>query len=76
MPYADPTARRLADRDRKRRSRAKAAQAKLAATPEATAVTASNPAAAVALWSKSSLVVPHGHPLAGSPTWEGDDTHE
>ena len=67
MPYRDPTAARLANRERQRRHRAKrkaeAARAGVRAFPAAPP----DPVGALAAWAETSLVVPAGHPAAGQP---------
>ena len=64
MPYKDGTAARLAARERKRRQRQREREARtLAATVE----TPDDPVAALAAWSRDTLRVPPGHPLAGEP---------
>ena len=68
MPYRDPTAARLAARERQRRYRARKraakAQAPVVALPVALPV---DPVGDLASWAASTLRVPPGHPLAGQP---------
>ena len=68
MPYRDPTAARLAARERQRRRRAKlkaeAARAPVLALPTAAPA---DPVGELAAWAAATLVVPPGHPLAGQP---------
>ena len=70
MPYADPTASRLAARDRQRRHRAKrrreAARAAVLAFPTAPERHPGQ-VAELAEWAAATLKVPPGHPLAGQP---------
>ncbi len=68
MPYADPAKRRTAKAAQARRRRARRRQAKAPApfTP-ADVVEHDDPAAAVAEWAASTLLVPCGHPRAGEP---------
>lgn len=68
MPYADPEKRRLAKAAQARRRRARRRLEK-APPPfvEADQVEHDDPAAAVAEWASSTLVVPPGHPRAGEP---------
>lgn len=62
MPYRDPTATRLAARERKRRQRQRDRDAaRMAATIEPLG----DPVEALAAWSRETLRVPPGHPLAG-----------
>ena len=84
-PYKDPTAAKLANRERQRRHREKLRGAKAAA-----AVTIppnpDDPVSALATWAATVLKVPPGHPLAGQPMAlppfterflrEGWDAHE
>lgn len=65
MPYADPHAQRMANRERVRRYRARQKAAKVAATP--TPPVPVDPIGALAAWSRQALRVPPGHPLAGQP---------
>ena len=69
MPYRDPTAERLAARERQRRYRARQRAAKsktpvLAALP---ATVLADPVGELAAWAAATLKVPAGHPLAGQP---------
>ena len=64
MPYRDPTAAKLAARERMRRMRARKREA---AKIEATVTPPDDPVAALAAWSRDVLRVPAGHPLAGEP---------
>ncbi len=64
MPYRDPTAARLAARERKRRQRQRDREAERQAVP---AAALDDPVAALAAWSRDVLRVPPGHPLAGEP---------
>ena len=69
MPYRDPSAARLAARERQRRRRARLRAAKpaaLLAAPGAVAAP-SDPVGELARWAASTLRVPPGHPLAGQP---------
>ena len=66
-PYADPTAERLAARDRQRRRRARLAAADRGPAPPPELEPDAELAALVAAWSCGVLVVPPGHPLAGQP---------
>ena len=69
MPYKDPSAARLANRERQRRWRArqKAQKAAAAASSIAAAKLPADPIGALAQWSRETLRVPPGHPLAGQP---------
>ncbi len=62
MPYRDPTAARLAARERKRRQRARQKAGAAAAVPAMPA----DPVAALSAWAQTTLRVPPGHPLAGT----------
>ena len=70
MPYKDPHAHRLANRERQRRHRAKrkreAARAAVLAFPTATERHPGQ-VAELAEWAAATLIVPPGHPLAGQP---------
>ena len=63
MPYRDPTATKLAARERKRRQRARQRVAAAVVAPPAP----TDPVAALEAWAKATLKVPPGHPLAGQP---------
>ena len=65
MPLKSAAGRRHYNREYQRSYRAKQREAKQAAKVEA--VTPDDPIDALASWSRSVLVVPPGHPLAGSP---------
>lgn len=68
MPHKDPAARRLANRDRQRRYRArKRAEREAKAAGAISAALPLDPAGALAAWSRERLRVPAGHPLAGQP---------
>ena len=68
MPYKDPTAARIAARERKRRQRAREKAAKATAAVYALpTVLPVDPVAQLAKWASSTLRVPLGHPLAGQP---------
>ena len=66
MPYRDPTAERLAAKDRQRRRRARlkteAARAEILADPVGELA---DPVGELAAWAAATLRVPPGHPLAG-----------
>jgi len=68
MPYKDPTAARIAARERQRRyrerQRAKKATAAVLALPTAAPA---DPVADLAAWAAAELKVPPGHPAAGDP---------
>ena len=66
MPYRDPAAARLANRERQRRYRERQRAAKRSATVLTLPVPA-DPVGALATWSRDVLRVPTGHPLAGQP---------
>ena len=66
MPYRDPAAERLANRERQRRYRARQRAAKQSATVLAFPVPA-DPVGELVAWSRDVLKVPAGHPLAGEP---------
>ena len=63
MPYRDPTATKLAARERERRQRARQRVAATVVAPPAP----TDPVAALQAWAASTLKVPPGHPLAGQP---------
>ena len=65
MPYRDPAARRLANREAQARRRARLKQQ--AVTASVLALDVADPVGELAAWARSSLVVPAGHPLAGKP---------
>ena len=66
MPYRDPAAARLANRERQRRYRERQRAAKRSATVLTLPVPA-DPVGALATWSRDVLRVPTGHPRAGEP---------
>ena len=66
MPYKDPTAQRLADRERQRRYRARQREKKRSAAVLAFPVP-SDPVGELVTWSREVLKVPPGHPAAGEP---------
>ena len=66
MPYRDPQAQRLANRERQRRWRARQKAKRGAATLPAAPSAPSDPAGAVATWAADTLRVPNG-PLRGEP---------
>ena len=66
MPYRDPAAQRLANRERQRRYRARQRKAKASATVLSFPV-AADPVGELVAWSRETLKVPAGHPLAGQP---------
>ena len=66
MPYRDPAAERLANRERQRRYRARQREAKRSAQVLAFPVPA-DPVGELVTWSREVLRVPVGHPLAGRP---------
>ena len=65
MPYKDPTAQRLADRERQRRRRAKIKAAAVVAPVIELGV--GDPVGELVRWSAAVLKVPPGHPRAGEP---------
>ena len=67
MPYRDPNAARLASRERQRRYRARQKAQRAAVTLPAARPAPADPGGALAAWSRSTLKVPAGHPLAGQP---------
>ena len=66
MPYKDPAAVRLSNRERQRRYRERQREKKRRADVLIFRVP-DDPVAALAAWSRSTLKVPAGHPAAGSP---------
>ena len=66
MPYRDPAAARLSNRDRQRRYRERQREAKRSATV-LTFPTPDDPVGELVAWSRDVLRVPVGHPLAGKP---------
>ena len=66
MPYKDPAAQRLANRDRQRRYRKRQREAKQRAEVIEFPVPA-DPVGELVKWSRDVLKVPAGHPLAGQP---------
>ena len=67
MPYADKNAARMASRERQRRYRARQKALRNAAVVPAPAPAPADPIGALAQWSRETLRVPPGHPLAGHP---------
>ena len=67
MPYKDTNAAKLSNRERQRRYRARQKAKRAAAVPAVVPSPPADPAAAIAQWSRETLRVPFGHPLAGSP---------
>ena len=66
-PYADPTAERLAARERQRRRRARLATEANGSAAVPGLEPDADLAGLVAAWSREALFVPPGHPLAGQP---------
>ena len=66
MPYRDPAAQRLANRERQRRWRARQREKKRSATV-LTFPVPEDPLGELVRWSRDVLKVPPGHPLAGKP---------
>ena len=66
MPYKDPNAQRLANRERQRRYRERQREAKRSAQVLVFPVPA-DPVGELVAWSRDVLRVPVGHPLAGGP---------
>ena len=66
MAYKDPTAKRLAARERQRRFRERQREAKRSATVLSFPVPA-DPVGELVSWSRDVLKVPPGHPRAGEP---------
>ena len=66
MPYRDPAAQRLANRERQRRYRARQREQKRRADV-LTFPTPPDPVGALSRWAADRLVIPAGHPLAGGP---------
>ena len=66
MPYKDPNAQRLANRERQRRYRERQREAKRSAQVLVFPVPA-DPVGELLAWSRDVLRVPVGHPLAGEP---------
>ena len=64
MPYRDPTAARLAARERQRRYRERRERAAKTLAPVLSGPSA-DPVGALARWAKNALIVPPGHPLSG-----------
>ena len=67
MPYRDPNAERMAGRERQRRYRERQRAKRCAAVVSSPAPMPEDPIGALALWSRETLRVPPGHPLAGQP---------
>ena len=66
MPYKDPQAQRLANRERQRRYRERQRAKQRSATVLVFPVP-SDPVGELVAWSRETLRVPTGHPLAGKP---------
>ena len=66
MPYKDPNAQRMANRERQRRYRERQREAKRSATVISFPAPA-DPVGELVAWSRDVLRVPVGHPLAGEP---------
>ena len=67
MPYKDPNAARMANRERQRRYRERQRAKRDKAVVVVTAPVPDDPIGALAQWSREALRVPPGHPLAGQP---------
>ena len=67
MPYADKNAARMASRERQRRYRARQRAKRNAPVVAVPAPVPADPIGALAQWSRETLRVPPGHPLAGQP---------
>ena len=61
MPFKDPTARRVYQRERLRKKRAERVE------PATIPPIISDPITELATWAKETLIVPPGHPLSGTP---------
>ena len=66
MPHANPSARRMANREAQRRYRARKKAAKVETAPAVVPLPA-DPIGALVQWSRQVLRVPPGHPRAGAP---------
>ena len=67
MPYRDKNAERMANRERQRRYRERQKAKRNAAVVAVPAPQPADPIGALAQWSRETLRVPPGHPLAGQP---------
>ena len=67
MPYRDKNAERMANRERQRRYRERQKAKRNAAVVAVPAPVPADPIGALAQWSRETLRVPPGHPLAGQP---------
>ena len=67
MPYSDPNAARMASRERQRTYRARQKAKRNSAVVAVPAPAPADPIGALAKWSRETLRVPPGHPLAGQP---------
>ena len=67
MPYRDPNAERMAARERQRRYRERQKAKRNSAVAAVPAPVPADPIGALAQWSRETLRVPPGHPLAGQP---------
>ena len=67
MPYKDPAATRLANRERQRRYRVKKKAEREAAEEAPVEPVPDDPVGVLVGWSEKTLRVPPGHPLAGQP---------
>ncbi len=67
MPYKDEAARRLANRERQRRWRARQKEKKKAQRSVVALPVPDDPVGALAGWAREKLIVPPGHPKAGQP---------
>ena len=65
MPYRDQNAERMAARERQRKYRARQREKRNAAVVAVPAPVPADPIGALAEWSRQTLRVPPGHPLAG-----------
>ena len=67
MPYKDPSAERMAARERQRRYRERQRTKRSAAVVVVPPPVPADPIGALAQWSRETLRVPPGHPLSGQP---------
>ena len=65
MPYRDPTARKIGNREAQRRFRERKKLEREAVIPAAIPDPPADPVGALATWAAATLIVPPGHPLSG-----------